>query len=161
VNPFPLPFARVALPLEVNSMENELVQIFELLVALVAAIVAYWQHRQKSQAVEAKEEALVEKEIAEAMQWAAESQKNDVVSYFDPADDSVTRPPEAVPARSWKMSDETKRWVTVGHTPDEQSSLLKQIVEAEEQKKMRYFISVPGCFYEVEYGLLKGGGRGT
>jgi len=47
-------------------MEQELVQIFELLVALVAAIAAYWQHRQKSQAVVAREEALVEKEVAEA-----------------------------------------------------------------------------------------------
>jgi len=35
------------------------------------------------------------------------------------------------------------------------------IAEAEEQKKMRYFISVPGCFYEIEYGLLKGGGWGA
>ena len=141
-------------------MEQELVQIFELLAALVAAIVAYWQHRQKSQAVEAREEAVVEKEIAEAMQWTAESQKNELVSFFDPSDDSVTRPPESVPARSWKMSDETKRWVTFNHKPDEQASLLKQIAEAEEQKKMRYFISVPGCFYEIEYGLVKGGGRG-
>jgi hypothetical protein len=49
--------------LEVNSRENELVQIFELLVALVAAIVAYWQHRQKSQAVEAREEALVKEKL--------------------------------------------------------------------------------------------------
>jgi len=141
-------------------MENELVQIFELFVALVAAIVAYWQHKQKSQAVEAREEALIEKEVAEALQFAAESEKNDVVSYFDPADDTVTRPPDSVPARSWKMSDETKRWVTFNHNPDEQASLLKQIAEAEEQKKVSYFISVPGCFYEIEYGLVKGGGRG-
>jgi len=141
-------------------MEQELVQIFELLVALVAAIVAYWQHRQKSQAVEAREEAVVEKEIAEAMQWTAESQKNELVSFFDPTDDSVTKPPESVPARYWKMSDETKRWVPFNHKPDEQASLLKQIADAEEQKKMSYFISVPGCFYEIEYGLVKGGGRG-
>ena len=141
-------------------MEQELVQIFELLVALVAAIVAYWQHKQKNQAVDAKEEAVVEKEIAQAQQWVAESEKNDVVAYFDPSDETVTKPPETVPARSWKMSDETKRWVTFNHKPDEQASLLKQIAEAEEQKKMRYFISVPGCFYEIEYGLLKGGGRG-
>ncbi len=141
-------------------MENELVQIFELLVALVAAIVAYWQHQQKSQAVEAREEAVVEKEIAEAIQWTTESQKNELVSFFDPSDDSVTKPPESVPARSWKMSDETKQWVTFNHKPDEQASLLKQIADAEEQKKMSYFISVPGCFYEIEYGLVKGGGRG-
>ena len=142
-------------------MEHELVQIFELLVALVAAIVAYWQHRQKNQAVEAKEEALVEKEIADAMQWAAESQKNEVVSYFDPADDSVTKPPDSVSARSWKMSDETKRWVTIGHTPEEQASLLRQIANAENEKKMQYFISVPTAYYEIEYGLVKGGGKGA
>jgi len=141
-------------------MEQELVQIFELLVALVAAIAAYWQHRQKTQAVVEKEEALVEKEVAEALQFAAESEQDEVVSYFDPEDDKVTTPPDVVPARSWKMSDETKRWVTFSHKPDEQASLLRQIAEAEEQKKMHYFISVPGCFYEVEYGLLKGGGRG-
>ena len=29
------------------------------------------------------------------------------------------------------MSDETKRWVTFNHKPDEQASLLKQIAEAE------------------------------
>ena len=142
-------------------MEPELIQIFEMLVALVAALVAYWQHHQKNQAIEAKEEALVEKEVAEALQFAAESEKDEVVSYFDPEDDKVTTPPDAVPSRSWKMNDETKRWVTVGHTPDEQASLLKQIAEAEEQKKYHYFISVPGCFYEIEYGLLKGGGKGA
>jgi len=50
--------------------------------------------------------------------------------------------------------------VLSGHPPDEQASLLKQIAEAEEQKKMRYVISVPHAFYEIEYGLVKGGGRG-
>jgi len=45
-------------------------------------------------------------------------------------------------------------------SPSELGSLLAQIAEAEEQTKDHYFISVPGCFYEVEYGLLKGGGRG-
>jgi hypothetical protein len=141
-------------------MEQELIQIFELLVALVAAIAAYWQHRQKSQAVVAREEALVEKEVAEALAWAAESEKDDVVAYFDPDDDTVTRPPETVHPRSWKMSDETRRWVTAGHSPEEQASLLKQIAEAEEKRKMRYIISVPSGYNEIEYGLVKGGGKG-
>jgi len=141
-------------------MEQELIQIFELLVALVAAIAAYWQHRQKSRAVVARDEARFEKEVAEALAWAAESEKDDVLAYFDPDDDTVTRAPETVPARSWKMSDETKRWVTVGHSPEEQASMLKQIAEAEERRKMRYIISVPSGYYEIEYGLVKGGGRG-
>ena len=128
--------------------------------AIVMAIIAYWQHRQKNQADEAMAEAFAGMNLAEAQKWEAEGERADVVAFFDPQDDRVTEPPANVPARSWKMNDETKRWVTVGHTPDEQASLLKQIAEAEEQKKYHYFISVPGCFYEIEYGLLKGGGKG-
>jgi hypothetical protein len=58
------------------------------------------------------------------------------------------------------MTDETKKWVICGYSPEDQASLLKQIADAEEQKKIRYLISVPGCYYEIEYGLLKGGGKG-
>jgi len=58
------------------------------------------------------------------------------------------------------MSDETKRRMTFNKKPDSQASLLKQIADAEEQKKVSYFISVPGSYYEIEYGLVKGGGRG-
>ena len=53
-------------------------------------------------------------------------------------------------ARSWKMSDETKKWVICGHSPEDQASLLKQIADAEGQKKIQYLISVPGCYYEIE-----------
>jgi hypothetical protein len=141
-------------------MEQELIHIFELLVALAAAIAAYWQHREKRQAAAGREEALVEKDVAQALQWAAESGADEVVAYFDPDDDSVTRAPETVRPGSWKMSGETRRWVTAGHSPEEQASLLKQIAEAEEKRKMRYIISVPSGYYEIEYGLVKGGGRG-
>ena len=78
-----------------------------------------------------------------------------MISFFDPEDESVVKAPPEVAARSWKMSDETKKWVICGHSPEDQASLLKQIADAEEQKKIRYLISVPGCYYEIEYGLLK------
>ncbi len=91
-------------------------------------------------------------DVTLALASAAESEKDDVLAYFDPDDDTVTRPPETVPARSWKMSDETRRWVIVGHSPEEQATMLKQIAEAEEKRKMRYIISVPSAFYEIEYG---------
>lgn len=61
--------------------------------------------------------------------------------------------PGVVPARSWKMSDETKKWVTFNHTSDNQAPLLKQ--STEEKWKMNCFVSVPGCFDEIECGLLK------
>ncbi len=111
--------------------------------------------------MDAKDEALVERDLAEARQWESEALKDNVISFFDPEDESVVKaPPENVPTRSWKMNDETKKWVITGHAPNEQASLLQQIADAEEKKKMRYFISVPGCYYEIEYGLLKGGGKG-
>jgi hypothetical protein len=80
-----------------------------------------------------------------------------VISFFDPADDRVTEPPEMVPARSWKMNDETKKWVVCGHSPMDQASLLKQIADVDEQRKTIYIISVPGCYHEIKYEVGKGG----
>jgi len=66
-----------------------------------------WQHQLKSQAVKARAEAPVKKEVAEVMRYAAELHRVDVIAYFEPEDDLVITPPDAVPARPWKMSDET------------------------------------------------------
>ncbi|OPY43620.1 MAG: hypothetical protein A4E42_01266 [Methanoregulaceae archaeon PtaU1.Bin222] len=121
-------------------MDPELIQIFELLVALAATIMAYWQRRQK---VDAKNET------------------RQVVAFFDPKDESVTTPPGTVPTRSWKMSDETRRWVLVGHDAPNQASLLRQIEDAEKEKLTHYYLTYQdrgGGFYEIEYGLMKGSG---
>jgi hypothetical protein len=50
--------------------------------------------------------------------------------------------------------------ITAGHSPEDQTSLPKQIADAEEQKKIQYSITMAGCYYEIEYGLLNGGGKG-
>jgi hypothetical protein len=113
-----------------------------MFVALVAAIVAYWQRTQK---IEAKNET------------------QQVVSFFDPKDETVTTPPESVPARSWKMDESTRRWVLVGHDALNQASLLTQIEEAEKQRLLHYYLTFQdrgGGFYEIEYGLMKGEGVG-
>jgi hypothetical protein len=118
-------------------MDPGILQILELLPAAGAALAALWQHSGKKQ---------------------AEEKADDLVSFFDPADEKVTSPPDVVPGRSWKMSDETRRWVICGHTPTDQASLLQQIADAEAAKKTNYVISVPGAYYEIEYGLIRGGG---
>jgi hypothetical protein len=41
---------------------------------------------------------------------------------------------QPVPSRPWMMSDETKKWVICGHTPEDQASLLAQIAEAEQPR---------------------------
>jgi hypothetical protein len=64
------------------------------------------------------------------------------VAFFDHKDKTVTTPPENVPARSWKMTDETKRWVLAGHDVLNQASLTKQIEAAELQKLIHNFLTV-------------------
>ncbi len=123
-------------------MDPQIVQIIEMIVALVAAIAAYWQRTKKID---------------------AENETQQVVAFFDPKDDTVTTPPEAVPSRSWKMDDATKAWVLVGHDALNQVGLLNQIEEAEGKRLMHYYLTFQdrgGGFYEIEYGLMKGSGIG-
>jgi hypothetical protein len=113
-----------------------------MLIAIVVAVIAYWQRHQK---IEAKNET------------------RQVIAFYDPKDDSVTTPPETVPARSWKMADETRRWVLSGHDALDQGELLRQIEAAESQQLLHYFLTFNdrgGGFYEIEYGLMKGSGVG-
>jgi hypothetical protein len=74
-------------------MDQELIQILEMLAAVVMAVIAYWQNRQKAVAVDAKDEALVERDLAEARQWETEALKDNVISFFDPEDESVVKAP--------------------------------------------------------------------
>ncbi len=56
------------------------------------------------------------------------------------------------------MSDETRRWVLVGHDLTNQATLLRQI---EEKRLTHYYLTYQdrgGGFYEIEYGLMKGSG---
>lgn len=124
-------------------MDPQLVQILEMIVALAAALVAYWQRSQKIE---------------------AENETRQVVAFFDPQDESVTTPPGAVPARSWTMDDATRRWVLAGHDATNQAALLRQIDDAESQRLVHYYLAFQdrgGGFYEIEYGLMKGSGVGT
>ncbi len=123
-------------------MDPQIIQIIEMIAAVVMAIVAYWQRTQKIE---------------------AEKDTRQVVAFFDPKDDSVTTPPATVLARSWKMDDETKRWVLSGHDALNQADLLRQIDVAEGQKLTHYYLTFAdrnGGFYEIEYGLMKGSGVG-
>lgn len=140
-------------------MDPELIPLFELFAAIIAAAIAFIQNRKKKNAEQETAVAKAETAAAEDRTVKAEDRAGQIVSFFDPGDQSVTSPPEDIPARSWKMSDPTKRWLTFDHSPEEQQSLLRQVAEAEEQGRMSYRISVPGCFYEIEYGLVKGGGK--
>lgn len=119
-------------------MEAELTNLIEILITLIAAVIAYVQHRKAQQ---------------------ANTTTAQVISYFDPADDTVASAPSEIPGRSYKMSDATKRWLTFDHSPIEQESLLRQVAEAEAERLDTYTITVPSGWYDIEYGLIKGSGK--
>ncbi len=82
-----------------------------------------------------------------------------VVAFFDPADETVSTAPASIPGRSYKMGTATKRWLTFDHSPEERESLLRQVAEAESERKAAYTITVPSAWYEIEYGLVKASGK--
>ena len=47
-------------------------------------------------------EALIERDLAEARQWQTEALKDNVISFFDPEDESVVKAPPEVVAPSRK-----------------------------------------------------------
>jgi hypothetical protein len=141
-------------------MDPELIPLIELFIAAIAAAIAFIQNRKKKTAERETAVAKAETAAAEDRTMDAEDRAAQVVSFFDPADETVTVAPAGIPARSYRMSDETKRWLTFDLLPGEQQALLQQIAEAEEQGRTSYRISVPGCSYEIEYGLVKGGEKG-
>ncbi len=125
-------------------MDPELTNVIELFFAFAFAGFAYIQHRRATGA------------IAETQ--VAQQTTNQVLSYFDATDDTVTVAPPEVQGRSYKMADSTKRWLTFDHSPVERESLLRQVAEAEAERLDTYTITVPSTWYDIEYGLIKGSG---
>jgi hypothetical protein len=124
----------------------ELLQtLVPLLIAIVAAIEAYWQHKQKKVAESVADENYD--------LYATESARTTaLVSPGHATPDIVT----GLPDRAWKMSEDTKRFLTAGALKPYEAEILKQIQQAEDSKKVSYRIFVPnGVQYEIEYGLLR------
>ncbi len=140
-------------------MDPELIPLFELFAAIIAAAIAFIQNRKKKNAEQETAVAKAEATAAANRTAAAEDRAGQVVSFFDPGDQSVTSPPDDIPARSWTMSDPTKRWLIFDHSPEDQQSLLRQVAEAEDKGLVTYTLDLPSAWYEIEYGLIRSSGR--
>ncbi len=140
-------------------MDPELIHLFELFAAVIASAVAFIQNHKKKTAERETATAKAETAAAEDRTVEAEVRAGKVLSFFDPGDQSVTSPPDNIPARSWKMSDATKRWLTFDHSPKEQQSLLRQVAEAEDKGLATYTVDLPSAWYQIEYGLIRSSGR--
>lgn len=120
-------------------MEPILQNSIDALIALILALVALWQHYRAG---------------------VATKQTESVISALTPGDDKVTVAPAVLPGRSWKMSDETKHWLTFDHPADEAKSLLEQVAGAEANRLIDYQITFPGGYYNISAGGIVGSARG-
>lgn len=127
--------------------EIELVKVLlPLFAAIVAAIMAYIENRKKKEAeVMANDFSnLYQKEIRENAALVSPGYATpDIVS--------------AIPGAAWKMSEDTKQFLTAGAFKPYSAEILKQVDEAERAQRVKYTIYVPGINvqYNIEYGLLK------
>ena len=90
---------------------------------------------------------------------AAKEETAAVIDYFDPTVKTVEQPPAVIPARTYTMSEETKKWITTGETDADQKSILEQVAAAEVKGLATYKIVYGKGYYDIEYGLIKGSGR--
>ena len=90
----------------------------------------------------------------------ATEEKKAVETFYDPQTGN-TPAPASVPERAWKMNDETKRWLTVGHSETEKAQLLQQVAEAEAAGKTDYYIGYANGWYHINFGLIMGSAKGA
>jgi hypothetical protein len=116
--------------------DPELLQILQLLAALIMAVLAFWEKRRAD---------------------TAEDQTDSVIAFYDLNNDAVVVPPSIVPSRSWKMNDETRQMIFRGRTAQEKASLIQQIDEAERKNLVDYTIAGTTAYHHINYGLVAGG----
>jgi hypothetical protein len=119
-------------------MEAIFQNLIDAIITAIVALIAVWQYYKADK---------------------AEKKTTAVVAALTPGDDSVLVAPADLPGRSWKMSPETKRWLTFDHPPDEQTSLLEQVAAAEANRVIDYQISYPGGYYNISAGGIIGAAK--
>ncbi len=82
-----------------------------------------------------------------------------VQNFFDPAS-PVIIPPKNTPTRSYLMSDSVKAFLICGESASDQATMITQVEEAEAAGKIKYTISYSKGYYNIEYGQIRGGGKG-
>ena len=119
-------------------MEPVWTNAIDAFIALVFALIAIWQGIEASK---------------------AKKTTATVIAALTPGDNTVTTAPDILPGRTWKMTDETKRWLTFDHPENEQKMLLDQVSSAELNRLIDYQITFPGGYYNISSGLIAGSGR--
>ncbi len=132
--------------LGIDVSAEQITAIMSAAIAAVITIIAIWERNKKvttsialdnqvknTNTARAQAQALIQPELA----------KPDVIA--------------ALPARAWKMSQETIEFLCSGNFRPYCPGIKAQIAAAEADHKVHYFVDtgLSGIQYEIEYGLLK------
>ena len=127
--------------------EIELIKVLlPLFAAIIAAIMAYLENRKKKSA------EMMANDFSELYQ--KESRQNAALVSPGYASPGIV---SDIPGAAWKMSEDTKQFLTAGAFKPYTVEILKQVDQAERENRVKYAIYVPGLNvqYNIEYGLLK------
>jgi len=86
--------------------------------------------------------------------------KQVVTFYTEPQAEVSPRVTEKMPARSYTMSEETRRWIKAGESESDRALIDSQINEAEMNGLLSYYVDTSRGWYMIEYGLVKGSAKG-
>lgn len=111
--------------------------IAAFLVAVLMAIIAWWQNRQKNTTVA---------QVAALTPGTPESTSSAVIAQL--------------PARSWKMDPATLDWITFGESDADKANIIQQVHDAEAKHLTDYQIVYSKGYYNISYGLIKSSARG-
>ncbi|MFA5407374.1 MAG: hypothetical protein WC343_01225 [Bacilli bacterium] len=90
------------------------------------------------------------------------AEKDAVIRFYD-QDNDAPIPADVVqqlPPHTYTMSDAVRQFVLHGLSTEDQTSVTRQIVDAEFSGEIKYTISYSDGWYRIEYGQIAGGGRG-
>ena len=129
------------------EQEIELIKVLlPLFAAIIAAIMAYLENRKKKSA------EMMADDFSELYQ--KENRQNAALVSPGYASPDIV---DSLPGSAWKMSEATKQFLISGAFKPYTAEILKQVDQAEREKRVQYTIYVPALNvqYNIEYGLLK------
>lgn len=127
-------------------MIEDLTTLYELLMAVIAAVAALIAWIKDKQAKNETARADGNAAYADAVQ-----------KYFDPTDTTVQTPPDGTPKASYQMSPEVLEFLVSGESEADRNLMLAQVSEAEEKMLCEYRVSYSRGYYTIAYGQIAGG----
>jgi len=98
--------------------------------------------------------ALILALVAAVIAYLEKMKKDEIVAYMDPTDTEVLAAPEGVPAVTYVMNPATKSKILAGLSGPDLQNVLNQIETAEKERLATYTITYSDGSFDIEYGYV-------